>query len=37
MDEKTNLNFDMLKHNVISISQERNLNYQSMLPLTKYF
>jgi MoaA/NifB/PqqE/SkfB family radical SAM enzyme len=37
MNEKTNLNFDILKHNVISISQERNLNYQSMLPLTKYF
>jgi hypothetical protein len=37
MNEKTDLDFDTLKHNVISISQERNLDYQSMLPLTKYF
>jgi MoaA/NifB/PqqE/SkfB family radical SAM enzyme len=37
MNEKTDLHFDILEHNVVSISQERNLDYQSMLPLTKYF
>jgi hypothetical protein len=37
INEKTDLHFDILEHNVVSISQERNLDYQSMLPLTKYF
>ena len=37
MNEKTDLYFDILEHNIIRISQERNLDYQFMLPLTKYF
>jgi sulfatase maturation enzyme AslB (radical SAM superfamily) len=38
MNEKTDLNFDVLEHNVASISQERNLDYQKMIPLiTQHF